>query len=355
MRNRLLSLLLAFCLLLSAAPAALAAPARDMQRSEITLDLNLTALVELALGAAVLEDVPVLAEGENPPKALVEGVLALGLFNLSLPYGGQELLEGKASLSRAAIAEYYQMVFAQGEYQHGAAALSPCISWREDGLDFELSALMENPSVGAHIYSAAFDGETVTLLCDLFTYYDDYGQTAENLPEDALTWLCNARVTLKYAPEMPFGYTVSGYSLSETYLNGMIYDWQTVENTEYEYSVTLPSILGLAEDEPGCMIWQTADGEATLSLIAKEELAGDYEAVLQSALAGAPALEKMENRELSYFSLAGEGYYELHLIPQDVTWQYTLILQFPPERQAEFTLYAEFICNSLTAWGAVNG
>lgn len=355
MKKRLLALLMAAFLILSASSAAQAAPTRDIQRTEITLDLNLTTLVELALGAAVLQDVPVLQEEEDPSRALVEGVLTLGLFNLSLPYGGEDLLEGRAALSKAAIAEYYAMVFTRGEYQHGEAALSPCISWREDGLDFELSPLMENPSVGAHIYAAAFDGETVHLSCDLFTYYDEYGQRAENLPEDALTWLCNAQVTLKYAPEMPFGYTISGYALSDTYLNGMTYDWQFIENTEFEYSVLIPSILGLAEDAPACMVWQTADGEATLTIQALETTAGDYDAVLQNFRKDAAGLQLTEARDFSYFFAVGEGMYELHLVPQDVNWHYVLTLQFPPERQAEFTLYAEFICNSLTAWGAANG
>ena len=355
MKNRLLALVLACCLLLSVAPYALAAPTRDIQRTEITLDLNVTTLVELALGAAVMQDVPVLTEGENPTQTLVEGVFSLGLFNLSLPYGGEELLEGKASLSKAVLTEYYAMVFANGEYQHGENALTSCIAWREDGLDFELSSLMENPSVGVHIYSAAFDGEKVTLLCDLFTYYDEYGQLAENLPEDALTWLCNAVVTLDYAPEMPFGYTLSGYSLSDTYLNGMTYDWQFIENSEFEYSVLLPSILGLAEDAPACMVWQTADGDVTLTIQADENMAGDYDAVLQNFLQDAADLQWTENRDFSYFSAVGAGTYELHLIPQDVSWHYILAMQFPPERQAEFTLYAEFICNSLTAWGAANG
>ena len=145
MKHRLLALLLAVCLAFSVSPAALAAPTRDIQRTEITLDLNVTTLVELVLGAAVLQDVPVLAAGEIPGQALVEGVISLGLFNVSLPYGEEDLLAGKAALSKAALAEYYAMVFAQGEYQHGEAALSPCISWRADGLDFELSSLMEIP------------------------------------------------------------------------------------------------------------------------------------------------------------------------------------------------------------------
>ena len=59
----------------------------------------------------------------------------------------------------------------------------------------------------------------------------------ENLPEDALTWLCNAQVMLEYSPDEAQHYTVCAFSLSDAYLDGMIYEWQAVENTEYEYSV----------------------------------------------------------------------------------------------------------------------
>lgn len=355
MKHRLLALLLAVCLAFSVSPAALAAPTRDIQRTEITLDLNVTTLVELVLGAAVLQDVPVLAAGEIPGQALVEGVISLGLFNLSLPYGEEDLLAGKATLSKAALAEYYAMVFAQGEYQHGEAALSPCISWRADGLDFELSSLMENPSVGAHIYSAAFDGETVTLLCDLFTYYDEYGQTAENLPEDALTWLCNAAVTLHYAPEMPFGYTLSGYALSDTYLNGMTYDWQAVENTEFEYSVLLPSILGLAEDDPRHMAWQTADGEVNVAIDVKDMASVSYDAALSEYLLAHPQAKVTQEREFSVFYGEEEGCYTLCVAPEGLNWVYTVTMTFPAERQAEFMLYGEIIRNSLIVWGLSNG
>ena len=67
------------------------------------------------------------------------------------------------------------------------------------------------------------------------------------------------------------------------------------------------------------------------------------------------SLNELKNRDFSLFTAVGDGQYELHLIPEGISWHYTLTLSFPPERQAEFTLYAEFICNSLTAWGAANG
>lgn len=353
--RRVCSLLLVLCLLLALAPAALAAPTRDTQRAEITLEPGMKTLVELVLGAAVLQDVPCLEEGQAPSPALVEGVLALGLYTLALPYAGEDIWENKASLTDEEIAGLYRMVFTTGEYARPDALVSPGISLRENGLAFDLSSLSENPVIGAHIYSTVFDGSVVTLDCDLFTSYVETAQSAEDLPEDALTWLCNARVLLTYAPETPYGYTLNGFSLSETYLNGMLYDWKAVENTEFEYSVTLPSILGLAEDAPACMVWQTADGEATLTIEVTDAAERGYDAALESFLKDADGLEVTQMREFSCFSAVGEGVYELHLAPEEINWAYTLVFHFPAQRQAEFTLYAEFIRNSLILWGVSNG
>ena len=353
--RRVCSLLLVLCLLFSLTPAALAAPTRDAQRAENTLEPGLKTLVELALGAAILHDVPSLEANEAPSQALVEGVLALGLYTLALPYTGEDIWENKAVLTDEEIAGLYKTVFTAGEYTRPASPLSPCITLQEKGMAFDLSSLRENPVIGAHIYSTAFDGSTVTLDCDLFTYYGEAAQSAEGLPEDALTWLCNAQVSLTYAPGAPYGYTLNGFSLSETYLNGMLYDWKAVENTEYEYSVTLPSILGLAEEAPACMVWQTAEGDATLTIEVTDKTEGGYDAALESFRGDASGLEITEERDFACFSAVGPGVYELHLIPEEINWAYTLVFRFPAQRQAEFTLYAEFIRNSLILWGVSNG
>lgn len=353
--RRFCSLFLAVCLVLSLAPAALAAPTRDPQRAEVTLDPGLQTLVELALGAAVLRDVPALEEGDQPTQALVEGVLALGLYSLALPCQGEKLLDNRASLTEEEIADYYRLVFTAGQYARPDQSTCPCITLTEKGAEFDLEALRENPVIGAFIYSTAFDGETVQLQCDLYTYYGEAAQSAEALPEDALTWLCNARVSLRYAPDSAYGYTLNGFSLSDTYQDGMLYDWNAVENTEYEYSVSLPSILGLAEADPQHRTWQTADGDASVTIDVITEGKTDYDAALSAFLLSHPGQTVTEEGEFSQFYAVGEGVFTLCIVPEELPWAYTLTLEFPPERQEEFTLYAEFIRNSMIAWGVSNG
>lgn len=354
--RRFSSIFLVFCLLLTMIPSSLAAPTRDTRRSEVTLSAELQMLVDLAMGAAILRDVNHLEENETPAPALVEGVMALGLFHLILPYDGEDIWSQKAALSTSEIADYYKAIFTTGDYAHAPAEPFSGITWREDGLDFSLDTLSENPVIGAHIYSAAFDGETVTLLCDLYTYFDDFSQSAEVLPEDALTWLCHGEISLHYAPETLFGYTINGFSLSDTYQDGMLYDWATVENTEYEYSFLCPSILGLAEDDPRHMAWQTADGTAMLTVnVMTDDEKQDYDHMLSAFLMTHPNQTVTQERDFSQFYAVGEGIFTLCLVPEELPWAYTLTLTFPAERQAEFTLYAEFIRNSMIAWGISNG
>ena len=353
--RRMISWLLMICLFVCLSPAALAAPLRDIQRADVALDGGIQTLAEMVLGAAVMRDIDGLEAGEAPGQELVEGALALGLYHLSLPYHGDEIWDNKAALSVQEAANLYQMIFTSGEYTQPAAAVFPCVTARPDGLDFDLAPLGDHPVIGAAIYSAAFDGAMVEVQCDVFTYYGEYGQSAEMLPEDALTWLCNARVLMKFAPETAFGYTVSGFSLSETYQDGMLYDWNAVENSEFEYSVNLPAILGLAADDPAHMAWQTADGLASVTIDVWPDYEKNYDQTLADFLLQNPQQTVTQERDFGQFYAVGEGAFSLWIVSEDLSWAYELKMTFPPERQAEYTLYAEFIRNSMIVWGLSNG
>ena len=56
----------------------------------------------------------------------------------------------------------------------------------------------------------------------------------EELPEDTVTWVCNVEMTLRFAPETTFGYTLSSLSVSPVYADGNLTRWQEIENTRYE-------------------------------------------------------------------------------------------------------------------------
>lgn len=347
--------LLSLCLLLTGAAPALAAPLRDAQAMELTVDLGMTSLLEMVLGAAVNRDVDSLPAGEAPSQALMEGVLTLGLYQLALPYSGNELFQGAATLSQTEIAEMYGDIFTSGAYAEITAPTCPCITAEKGALRFDLSSLKENPVVGVFVYSTRFDGTDADVLCDLYLYYGEMGQSAEALPEDALTWLCQAQVSLRSAPETLYGYTVNGFSLSPTYQDGMLADWQETVNEEYGYSFNLPSILGLAQEDAAHRVWQTADGAASLSIEATAQPEGGFEALLMDFRAQARQMDVQVMEDVRRFSVLEEGAYTLCVAPEGNEWAYWLILTFPAERQAEYALYAEFLYNSFSAQGEANG
>ncbi|MBE5787020.1 MAG: hypothetical protein E7324_05715 [Clostridiales bacterium] len=346
--RRIISVLTMVCLLFACAPGAMAAPVRDKQLEEMTLDLGMQTLVDLVMGAAVLTDVSALETELQPDQALMEGVLALGMYQKVLPLDGKQLTYEQAK-------EMYGLVFTSGAYAPVEKAAAPFAAPAGQGLTFDFTDFQANPSIGVYIYSAAFDGADVTLLCDLYHYYDEPGMKAEDLPEETLTWLCHGEISLAYAPEAYFGYTLNGYTLSPVYLDGRLSDWQGMDNMEYEYSVTLPSILGLAEDAPGHMAWQSADGTVNLVIDVAVDSGMDYDQVLDAFLLNHPGQTVTQQREFSQFFAMGEGIYSLLVVPEGLPWAYTLTLSFPAERQAEFALYAEFIRNSLIVWGLSNG
>jgi len=348
---RILSILMALCLFVS--PAA-AAPTRDPQLEEMTVDLGMQTLAELIMGAAVLSDVTGMEENANPSPALLEGVLALGLYNGALPRG-ENAQNGKVSVDPQTAADYYNMIFSSGAYTPIQSPSFPGLCMKGQDLQFDLSSLSGNPQIGVYIYSTAFDGEKVTVLCDLYTYYDSRIQSAQVLPEDGMSWLCHGEIALTYSPEAAFGYTLDRFILSPVYLNGMLSDWHTAENTVYEYSVKLPSIFGLAADDPAAMTWQTADGAAEIQIRVHTGYKKSFDETLDAFLLSNPGQTVTQQREFSQFFAVGEGAYTLWIVPEGLEWAYAVTLSFPAERQAEFTLYAEFIRNSMIVWGLSNG
>lgn len=343
-----LSVLLVLFLLM---PAALAAPARDDQLQGMAVDPGMQLLLETVFGAAVLSDVQGMEESLPASPALIEATLALGL-----EYGLFTEKEENCLLSQELSAEFVSRLFTCDAYTPlTQSQLGFFVPGEGGSIQYNLSALLSNPSIGVYVYSVAFDGEKVQVLGDVYTHYEDHSMSAEVLPEDAMRWFCHGQATLTYHPEMYFGYTLDSFALSPVYLNGQLSDWQTIENTTYEYSVNLPSIFGLADDAPAAMHWQTADGDAELLIQVHTDYTDSYDDTLSAFLLTNPMQQVTEQREFSQFSAVGEGVYTLWIIPEDLPWAYTVSMTFPQERRAEYTLYAEFIRNSMSVWGLANG
>ena len=169
-----------------------------------------------------------------------------------------------------------------------------------------------------------------------------------------LVWLLNGEFSLRFSPDSLFGYTVNAYTLSPFYQAGRTNTWEEAENTEFEYSVFVPSHLGLADDTTARMVWQSADGTAMLTIEA-EEGALSFDEALAAFLQTHPGQTVTQQRLFDDFYAFSEGSFTLIVVSDDLPWHYTVTFTFPAERQAEYEFYSEIIRNSFSAWGISNG
>ena len=348
--------LLLMILLLAPGTPALAAPTREMQAVEVELNQGLRALVHIAVNAVPEEQITlwekagneplaVLAEGDTPSPEMAEAALANALL-----YTRQTNV-----LSPGEAADMYGQIFTAGEYALPDSPLTPYCAVTPEGLEANSAPAAGENALGVYVYSAVFDGSDVLVDCDVFRC-PEAGMVPdpEELPEDGFSWAFNARLSLRFSPGTEFGYTLSSLSFSPPYQAGALAAWQEADNTEYEYSVSLPSHLHPSESTPARMTWETADGSAALSILA-EEGARSLDESLAAFLRAHPGQRVVQERLFDYFCAFGEGSFTMIVSSEELPWHYTVTLTFPPERQAEYSLYAEFIRNSFSVWGISNG
>ncbi|MBR4360061.1 MAG: hypothetical protein IKP32_05530 [Clostridia bacterium] len=351
------ALILALCMLLSALPAQ-AAPARELQALEMTVDEKMQLLIRIA-DESIPEECYDAAAGQRLQTLLIPGEEPSADLAAQALWAAILLARETTHLSWEEAERLYSQVFTEGTLPLSRDQKSPFLTLTEDGVDAE--PVRSPDHGGAHVYSVTFDGTNVTVLYDEYFCEHDGGESVDEMPEDLVTWTANVCLSLRYAPETEFGYTVNGISLSPSYQDGLLSRWTDTENTEYEYSLKLPSTLGLADDDPAHRVWQNADGTVTLTVTAREKTAGGsgydqaYAALVAKNRAENLGLTIVREADFSRFYAVGDGLYQLNVLSDDLSWDYELTLSFPPERQAEYELYAEFIRNSLIMWGIANG
>lgn len=362
--KKMLSLLLALCMLLTAVPA-LAAPTRDERAMDVTVDERLISLTELIVNAAIMQGAPAapgLEKGETPSDLMVFSALAWGIKAGLLPYDGEISEQDIVALTAEQAREMYSQVFTNTAYvfpeqtEEQAEAVKAAQENRVWYAAGELNAAPASLcSYGAHIYSVEFDGTDAEIQCDIFTAKEtEVRLSADEIPEDALVWQCNARVSLRSAPDALFGYTVNAVSVSPFYQAGDLTQWKEFENLEMEYSVNLPAMLNETDKTAAFRVWQTADGKATLTISAVEENTSlaDAAAAYQTTY---PDVKIIQEPEFDRFSATREGSYVLVTTSAESQRLYMVTFNFPAEYQAEYEFYAEIIRNSLSVWSLSNG
>lgn len=220
-------------------------------------------------------------------------------------------------------------------------------------IDMTVSEMAEAP-VQVYVYAMGYDGEKTVVYGDVYTHDWEENQPVHELPEEAVTWLSHCQVTLRPSQVAAGGFEVESCdALSPEYRAGRTAQWQMADNTEFGYSLNLPTGFFLRDDVAGCMVWEMDAGEETLTVEAFENMG--YEAALADYLDAPTGEVLLEKAEFGTFSTYGDTFYEMYVVMDGLEYGYRVRLDFPAERQGEYLFYGELIRNSFFVWGGAVG
>lgn len=208
----------------------------------------------------------------------------------------------------------------------------------------------ETVYVGASVYSCVEDAGCYVLECDV--YLEEGADTLpEFAPDEVLTWLCDATVAVR---RVSSGYELVSCEIGEYYLMDHM---DVMEGAGY--SVCLPDFFA-PNDRDVYDYSCYADGEQTdAAFIAgvryrAEDAADKSLTEYACALAGeSDSLLVDENGEIGMVTVQDSGLY-IVVYAGDGAY-HSLTLVYPEDREAEFTLYGEFMRNSFVVEGEANG
>lgn len=205
----------------------------------------------------------------------------------------------------------------------------------------------ENTYVGALVYSCVEDGGCYVLECDVYT--EEGGDSLpEFAPDDSLVWLCGATVCIQREGE--------GYQCLSCEV-GDYYQFTEMVVTQAEgYLITLPDMFEINEDDVYDYSCYDDEGNFVAGIRYRAEDAADLnmeEYVRQLVGEEAEDLLIDELPDVNMLTAQDTGMYVIVYAGDGVF--HSLTLTYPEEREAEFTLYGEFMRNSFVVEGEVNG
>ena len=343
-------IIITVCLFLSlclAAPA-LAAPSRDVRTLNDGGEALETA-VSLFGGAALLRDVYDLEEGGEVPQALTEGVLLLGYSRSLLPNGNGSPADAAKTVDAAAVQDLLPQLFA-GPAAVGETPSCPCIVRQGDSLVFDVSDVDTESAGGGYVFSSWQDGKRVTVLADLYTTIDGFGEDLDVIPEECLTWMRTAQFVLEQDENALLGYRLVSMVSYPEWLEGAVSEWELTMGEDYE--VNLPTFFHLDVTDEGADTYKADQIDAKLTVAALPASGEDpLAAALEEYASAHPEAAIVMEAELGHFTAETDGAYVMYVRPEESDTLRVVTLTFPSERQYEFSFYGEIIRNSFYCEG----
>lgn len=205
----------------------------------------------------------------------------------------------------------------------------------------------ENTYVGARVYSCVEEGGCYVLECDV--YLEEGGDTLpEYAPDDAVIWLCDATVALRRGEE---NWEVVSCEVGDYYQS------QRMLPTQGDgYSVSLPDLYTVNAQDVYDYSCYDENGGFVSGVRMRSEDAGamsltDY----AQALTGETESDMLVNVLADIHILTAQDAGMYVIVYEGNGRFYSLTVTYPEEREAEFTLYAEFMRNSFVVDGEANG
>ena len=341
MKRRLLPLLLSLLLLCFAASAA---PARSLSAAALEsgdLIREIQALADAVASAAWASGTGLLTEGAAPPQLLLESLLVNALRDGLLPFGAAD---GAVTLSPEEAREAAASLFSVSEIPDMGSPIHQAVTPADGKLRFDLTG--EGDFTGAHVYDLALDEDGLTVYADVYRLSGIVASAAE-APEGSLAWLGHITMRLKAGSAAPSGFALSAFSLSAPYEARETVFFKVKDRLELRY----PDVFSVpAQDSGAILSLSSPDGSALLSLRA---VSGTLE-TLRQAWAGEslPEGTVVETGENGRLTLRGPGVLRVAVSDPGEGGDGCLLLMmdYPPQRETEFSLYRVFIENSFVVY-----
>lgn len=202
--------------------------------------------------------------------------------------------------------------------------------------------------VGAYVYECVEEGGCFVLSCDIYLEYND-DSLPEFAAEDALAWLCDATVCVKRVKD---GYECVKCDIGAYY---QVESFESFESADNGYEVTLPDFFAANGDGYDFSCYDE-DGALVAGVTYRcEESSREDLAAYAAALGDEGDGEMRVDLELEIGMCTAHRAGVYVIVYADGGAYYSLTLTYPPERDAEFSLYAEFMRNSFLVADMSNG
>ncbi|MBQ9197435.1 MAG: hypothetical protein IJ157_09400 [Clostridia bacterium] len=205
----------------------------------------------------------------------------------------------------------------------------------------------DNTYVGALVYSCVEDGGCYVLECDV--YAEEGGDSLPHFaPDESITWLCDATICVRRDGD---GYALVSCETGDYYAFGGM----TMLEAD-DFSVSLPDLYAVNDDDAYDFSYYAEDGSFISGVRYRVEDALDLnreEYARQLLGEENDGLIINDLPEVNMLTAQDTGMYVI--IYSGDSLFHSLTITYPEEREAEFTLYAEFMRNSFVVAGEVNG